>query len=62
MTVTSSSISLQASGTDFWIIVGNLAVNVIRSDEGVVVDVWPHRTVADGPIASAYAFFNEVAS
>ena len=42
-----------------WIKEGSLLIHVHRTDEGVVVDLWPFCWVADGPIASTYAFFSE---
>lgn len=37
----------------------NISVWVHRSDEGVVVDLWPHQGEMDEPLASTYAFFSE---
>jgi hypothetical protein len=36
------------------------SINIIRTDEGVVVDVWEKNFEGDGPIASTYAFESEV--
>jgi hypothetical protein len=41
-----------------WITVGNLSVYVVRTDEGVSVDVYPHFKEAEsGPISSLWALF-----
>ena len=45
--------------TGVWIRVDNISVWVHRSDEGVVVDLWPHQGEMDEPLASTYAFFSE---
>jgi hypothetical protein len=47
-----------------WVKVKSLAVNIIRTDEGVVVDIHredadPDATACEEAIASAYAFFEE---
>ena len=36
-------------------------VNIIRTDEGYVVDMWPpHFGVSDSPVASTYAYDAEI--
>lgn len=43
-----------------WVDVDNLTVHIIRTDEGVVVDIHPNPMKEEiEPIASTYAFFNE---
>jgi hypothetical protein len=43
-----------------WITVGNISVYMKRTDEGVVVDLYPlHNECADPPLGSTYAFFSE---
>lgn len=42
-----------------WITVGNLSVQVARTDEGVVVDVYPLNREDEDVIASTYGFFAE---
>lgn len=51
-------------GEAIWIKVGDLDVNVLRTDEGVAVDIWKDLHVGDPAgssrvLASAYAFFGE---
>jgi hypothetical protein len=46
--------------TGVWIRVNNVSVWVHRTDEGVVVDLWPHQGELDEPVASTYAFFDDV--
>lgn len=42
-----------------WISVGQLSVHIIKTDEGVVVDVYGLRHEADDAIASTRATFDE---
>ncbi len=42
-----------------WITVGTLSVQVKRTDEGVVVNIYGLRHEADDPVASTYAFEGE---
>jgi hypothetical protein len=42
-----------------WITVENLSVQIKKTDEGVVVDIWPLGEEMGDPIASTYAFFSE---
>ena len=45
-----------------WITVDNLSVYVVRTDEGVVVDIFPRWREEDESLASCYAFNAEVAT
>lgn len=40
----------------FWITIGNLSVHPVKTDEGVVVDIYPKGDEGSDPIASTYAF------
>ena len=42
-----------------WITVDNISVYVRRTDEGVVVDLYPLGEEATESLASCYAYFNE---
>lgn len=42
-----------------WITVDNLSVYVVRTDEGVVVDIFGHGKEMDGPLGSTYAYRSE---
>lgn len=39
-----------------WVRVGGIAVNIIRTDEGVVVNVWNYGNTSGGSLASAHVF------
>ena len=52
-------IRLVESGDNVLVKVKNLEVNIRRTDNGVVAGIWVAAD-DDGPIASTYAFFNEV--
>jgi|GEM_PF-3338153 len=43
----------------FWVTVDNISVHVVRTDEGVVVDLYPLKHEDLVPLASTYAFFAE---
>ena len=43
-----------------WISAGNFSVRVMLTDEGVVVDIWGDGQEGTDPIASTYAFTNEI--
>lgn len=45
-----------------WITVNNISVHIIKTDEGVVVDLYPAKKENDNPIASTYAHFTEAES
>ena len=64
---------LDASGTDFtlgqgesgdnaWITVGSISVHVVRTDEGIVVDLYPKAGEMSEALASTYLFFAEAES
>ena len=36
------------------------SINIIRTDEGVAVDIWEKDFEADGPIGSTYVFESEL--
>lgn len=42
-----------------WITVDNISVYVMRTDEGVAVDLFPVGLEADGAITSTYAYYDE---
>lgn len=42
-----------------WVEVKGFAIKIMKTDEGVVVDVWPTGKEIDSPIASTYAFDSE---
>jgi len=42
-----------------WVTVENLSVYIHKTDEGVVVDIYPVGQEMDNSIVSTYAFFNE---
>lgn len=43
-----------------WVTVDNLSVYISRTDEGVVVDLYPHGDENNDPLGSTYAFFSDV--
>jgi len=51
---------LKDNATSVWITVGDISVYVMRTDEGVVVDLYPLDNENDESLASTYAFFSEV--
>ena len=49
-------------GNSAWIDVENLTVYLVKTDEGISIDVFPKRngeTEIDDPIVSTWALFNE---
>lgn len=42
-----------------WIEVDNISVHIVRTDEGIVVDLYPLGCENQDAIATTYAFFNE---
>ena len=44
---------------DYWVTLWGWAVNLIRTDEGIVVDVWVDKPGQDEPVATTYAFDSE---
>jgi len=60
MALKSDSDDFTMVGDSTWITVDNLHVHLIRTDEGVVVDVFKGKLEPyDDPITSTYAYFNE---
>jgi hypothetical protein len=53
---------LPANQDSVWISVDNISVYVKRTDEGVVVDLFPKGKEMDGAIAGTYAFRAEAES
>jgi len=51
--------TLDPDATSCWVTVDNLSVYIIRTDEGVVVDIYPKGGEAGESIASTYAFNQE---
>jgi len=57
-----NNIDITGIDNDVWITVElgdgrpSASVHLIRTDEGIVVDVWPGDDSGDEPIASTYAF------
>jgi hypothetical protein len=48
--------TLDPDAISCWITVDNISVYIVRTDEGVVVDLFPKGGEADECIASTYAF------
>lgn len=53
-------------GTDYimvgdtcWITVKNLSVYIIKTDEGVAIDIYPHMKEEQGSIAGTWALFDK---
>jgi hypothetical protein len=42
-----------------WITVGNISVHIVRTDEGVVVDLYPKAAEMSEAMMSTYLFFAE---
>lgn len=55
----SNDYDLVARHKSVWITVGNISVHVIRTDEGVAVDLYPAGRETDDALASAYAFASD---
>jgi len=51
---------LKDNENSVWITVGDISVYVVRTDEGVVVDLYPLDNENAESLASTYAFFSEV--
>lgn len=45
-------------GQSLWLRFHQYEVNIIKTDEGIVVDVWKGDEIA-GPVATTFAFDNE---
>lgn len=60
--VDSIYVTFDGEATSTWITVDDLfSINIIRTDEGIVIDVWPATGMdIQDPVATAYAFDNEV--
>lgn len=54
-----SDFVLREGHTSAWVTVDNLSVYIVRTDEGVAVDIFPKGEEMDGAIAGTYAFNNE---
>jgi len=52
------SLSLAKTQDRALVVAGPLTAHVVRTDEGVVVDVWGHED-DDGPLATTWAEFND---
>lgn len=52
---------LKDNADSVWITVGDISVYVVRTDEGVVVDLYPLDNENAESLGGAYAFFSEVA-
>ena len=51
---------LTPDGDGFWITVGNASVYLKRTDEGLVVDIYPLEQESTEAVASCYAFDSEL--
>lgn len=51
---------LSSDAASVWITVGNLSVYVVRTDEGVSVDIYPEGQEADDALAGTWALYAEV--
>ena len=47
------------TGDSVWVTVKNLSVRIAKTDEGVVVDIYPLKQENDEPITTTYAYFRE---
>jgi len=47
------------TGESAWVTVGAISVYIKKTDEGVVVDLYPTGDEMNDSIASTYAFFDE---
>lgn len=55
-----SDYELQDGERSVWVTVDNISVYIIRTDEGVVVDLYPRGREADDPtLGSTWALFAE---
>ena len=45
-----------------WFTVKGFAIRILSTDEGVVVDIWKDGGEMDSPIASTYAFDQEIST
>ena len=51
---------LRSGEQSVWITVNDFSVYVHRTDEGIIVDIFPLGREVEGSIAAAYAFDSEV--
>tara|TARA_R110000822_G_scaffold38129_2_gene106076 strand:- start:259 stop:450 length:192 start_codon:yes stop_codon:yes gene_type:complete len=51
---------IEAFETFLHVHLDNCSINIIRTDEGVVVDVWEKKFEGAEPIATTYAFNSEL--
>lgn len=51
--------ALNPDSTNVWIIVDTLAVNIVRADEGVSVDIFPTDQKTDDSLAGTWAMWDE---
>jgi hypothetical protein len=49
-----------AKNESLWLTVANASLHINRTDEGIVVDIWPKGRENDDPVASTYAFDSEL--
>ena len=54
-----SDYEMSPKARSIWIGVKNLSVHVVKTDEGVVVDIFANGCEMEEPLASAYAFDQE---
>lgn len=63
MNCDTSELNLEENGSDAWIEVGNILVHVLRTEEGVICDMYDMDKCTDdmhaAQLAACYAFFNE---
>lgn len=57
--LTADDYELPANQDSVWITVNNISVYIRRTDEGVVVDLYPAQREMDECLTSTYAFFAE---
>ena len=51
--------ALEQGVDGIWVEVDNIDVHIIRTDEGVIADLWSNEREDDEPMTSTYAHFNE---
>lgn len=49
-----------AKNEALWLTVANASLHIKRTDEGIVVDIWPKGREDQEPVASTYAFDSEL--
>lgn len=49
-----------AKNEALWLTVANASLHIKRTDEGIVVDIWPKGREDEEPVASTYAFDSEL--